>query len=101
MQRAPSLQSLSYAQDLELLGRWTGTSLSSVLLEFRSELQTLSTQVEPGLQSVSNTQAKTGVAPRERMKATIKLRIAIPLLQLRSTHHASTCPNFGGPRSVA
>jgi hypothetical protein len=79
MQMEPSLQSLLYSQLFEV--RFLGT-LSSVSSVFTSTpLQTLSMHLVPGLQSVSNTQAKAGVAMRQRIVATIRLRIVIPLLE--------------------
>jgi hypothetical protein len=79
MQMEPLLQSLLYSQLFEV--RFLGT-LSSVSSVFTSTpLQTLSMHLVPGLQSVSNTQAKAGVAMRQRIVATIRLRIVIPLLE--------------------
>ena len=92
MQREPGLQSLSSMQ-VFVVGRFTGASPSS---ESRSRLQAPSTHLMPGLQSVSNTQAKAEVEVRQRIVTMIRLRTVV----LRSRTYCPQMSEFGQVRPV-
>jgi hypothetical protein len=79
MQWESWLQSLSSKQLVPFV-RFAGTS-SAALSEFRLPLHTPSKHTEPGLQSLSNTQAKAAVEVRQRIVTTIRLRIAASSLE--------------------
>jgi hypothetical protein len=84
MQREPWPQSLLSSQVFPV-ARFLGT-LSSVSSVFTSTpLQTLSMHLVPGLQSVSNTQAKAGVEVRQRIVTRIMLRMVV--LSPPKSHH--------------
>jgi hypothetical protein len=78
MQREPSLQSLSYMQYFAPFTRSLGT-LTLTSPEFISmAVQAPFRQLTPGLQSVSNTQARAGIEVRQRTLTMTRLRIVVP-----------------------
>jgi hypothetical protein len=78
MQREPSLQSLSYMQYFAPCTRSLGT-LTLTSPEFISmAVQAPFRQLTPGLQSVSNTQARAGIEVRQRTLTMTRPRIVVP-----------------------
>ena len=78
MQREPSPQSLSYVQYFAPFTRSLGT-LGLTSPEFISmPEQAPFRQLKPGLQSVSNTQARAGIEVRQRTPTMTRPRIVVP-----------------------
>jgi len=81
MQREPSLQSLSCVQYFAPFTRSLGT-LGLTSPEFISmPEQAPFRQLKPGLQSVSNTQARAGIEVRQRTPTMTRPRIVMPCVE--------------------
>src|SRR6188474_2162909 len=81
MQREPSPQSLSYVQYFAPFTRSLGT-LGLTSPEFISmPEQAPFRQLKPGLQSVSNTQARAGIEVRQRTPTMTRPRIVMPCVE--------------------
>ena len=89
---------LAVSKQLVPVVRFSGTS-SLALSEFRLPLHTPSKHTEPGLQSLSNTQAKAAVEVRQRIVITIRLRTLVPLLE-PSQNHTAECSNLDRPATA-
>jgi hypothetical protein len=86
MQREPSLQSLSYMQYFAPFTRSLGT-LTLTSPEFISmAVQAPFRQLTPGLQSVSNTQARAGIEVRQRTLTMTRPRIVVPREEPLKSH---------------
>lgn len=73
-------------------------TLSSPLPESKSRSQTPSVHEVPGLQSVSNTQAKAGLEVRQRIVTTIRLRMVGSHQNLLKSHHQMS--EFGQAKAL-
>jgi hypothetical protein len=86
MQREPSLQSLSCVQYFAPFTRSLGT-LGLTSPEFISmPEQAPFRQLKPGLQSVSNTQARAGIEVRQRTPTMTRPRIVMPCVEPPKSH---------------
>ena len=78
MQREPSPQSLSYVQYFAPFTRSLGTLALTSPGFISMPVQAPFRQLTPGLQSVSNTQARAGIEVRQRTPTMTRPRIVVP-----------------------